>query len=365
MAKQTPPIPTPYVERMGAVRAVMRAQKLDGYLVFDRMDQLWLTGFTGEDGCVLVTARQVVLLTDGRFDETADIEAPYATKVLRKKRGPETTAKSVKKYRLARVGFDPAHLDVATYTGLRKACAPCKLAATGDVVTKMRKCKSPQELTAIRGAIDIAQRAFIKLQKWAKPGLTEREVAAKLIYEMQRLGAQGPGFTPIVASGPNASLPHYEPGERKLRRGEPVLVDWGARVDWYVSDLTRMMWIGSIPRQIAKIYDVVREAHDRAIEAVRAGVTGAAVDKVARDIIRRAGYGKQFGHSLGHGIGLNVHEGPSLGRTAVGELEPGMVVTIEPGIYLPGIGGVRLEDDVLVTETGSEVLSNLTLERPN
>ncbi len=364
MSKKPARIPSLYAKRIAQVREQMQRHKLDGYLILNRQDQYWLTGFTGEDGGVLLTPRAIVLLTDGRFGETATREAPFAKKIIRKKRGPEATVQEIHRYRLRSVGYDPGHMTVQVFNGLKRLLAPTRLMAAGNLVGAMREIKSPQEVKRIRHAIDVAQRAFRKIEKWARPGLTERRVAAKLIYEMQALGAEGPSFTPIVASGPNASLPHYEPGSRNLRDGEPVLIDWGARVDWYVSDLTRMLWIGSIPRRIRKLYDVVRAAHDGAIDAVRPGVKAADVDKVARNIIRKAGFGKQFTHGLGHGIGLDVHEAPSLGRTAAGELKPGMVVTIEPGIYIPGVCGVRLEDDVLVTKTGCEVLSDLPLDLP-
>lgn len=354
-------IPEPYKTRLARLREAMAAKQLDGYLVHNRPEQIWLTGFTGEDGSVLVTPRALVLLTDGRFDETADVEAPFARKVLRKKRGAETTAREVKRLKIDKLGYEPDHLVVRMFTELKKELDKTRLVAASGLISKLRIIKDAEEVVRIRRAIDVAQRAFKKVTAWMKPGQTEREVAAKLIFEMQRLGAQGPSFPPIVASGPHGSLPHHDPTDRKLRDGEPVLIDWGARVEWYASDLTRMVWIGSIPRQIAKIYDIVREAQAAAIDAVRAGARTSEPDLAARKVISAAGYGKQFTHSVGHGLGLLVHDGPGLRRTGKDRLEAGMVVTIEPGIYLPGVGGVRLEDDVLVTENGHEVLSTLPL----
>lgn len=364
MPPRNPSIPEPYAGRIARVRGAMGGRRLDAYLVFDRMDQIWLTGFTGENGGVLVTRRQVVLLTDGRFAETADLEAPFARKVLRKKRGPEATARELKRCRAARVGFDPSHMDVKTFGELRKLARPAKLEPVSGLITAMRQIKDAGEIAAIRRAIRVAENAFARVQKWLKPGRTEREVAARLVYEMQRLGAQGASFEPIVAYGATSSLPHYEPSDRVIAADAGVLVDWGARVDWYVSDLTRMLWPGSIPRRFATVYRIVKEAQERAIAVIAPGIKAGAVDRVAREHIRKSGYGKQFTHSLGHGFGLDVHERPGLRKKSDERLEPGMVVTVEPGIYLPGVGGIRIEDDVLVTETGHEVLSSLSKDLP-
>lgn len=354
--------PKPYSLRIQKLREEMDRQEVDGFLVQSRPEQYWLTGFTGEDGFVLVTPRAVVLLTDGRFDENADREAPWAQKVLRKKRTPEFTAKEVKRWRVRRLGFNPGQMSVSEYKALKRQCAPSKLIEVGDPLTPLRKNKDAGEVQRIRAAIDVAQRAFLKVLRWLKPGLTERQVAARLVYEMQQLGAQGETFPSIVAFGPNSSIPHAVPGTRKLKRNEPLLFDWGAHVNWYGSDLTRVVWLGSIPPRIRKIFDIVRDAHDQAIAAVRPGMTAHEVDRVARRVIERAGHGKRFNHALGHGLGLVAHEYPRIGKGTESVLEPGMVITIEPGIYVPGVGGVRLEDDVLVTRTGCEVLSSLPVE---
>ena len=349
----------PYRERVQRIRQEMERRRLDGYLVQNRMDQYWLTGFTGEDGFVLLTRRAVVLLTDGRFDEAADVECPWAKKVLRKQRTPERNAKELAKYKLKRVGFDPGHFTVAEHQGLRKAVRPTTLVPAAGLILDRRITKDEGEVAAIRQAIRVAEKAFQKVQRWIKPGLTERDIAARLGYEMQKLGAQEVSFPTIVACGANGSLPHYEPGDGVVRKNEGVLIDWGARVGWYVSDLTRMVWPGSIPREIATIQRIVRQAHDAGVAAVRPGVRATDVDRAARRVIEKAGFGRHFDHATGHGIGLDVHEAPRVGKGTNTELLPGMVITIEPGIYLPGKGGVRIESDVLVTETGYEVLSTL------
>jgi Xaa-Pro aminopeptidase len=354
--------PEPYSLRINKLREEMARRKLDGYFVQERMDQYWLTGFTGEDGGALVTQKAVVLLTDGRFDEAADREAPYAKKILRKKRDAETNAKEVKRLKITKLGFNPGHMCVGDHNELKKFVAPAKLVPADNMITPFRGVKDGGEVDRLRTAIRVAEQAFEKVRGWLRPGLTEREIAAQLAYEMQKLGAQGETFPSIVAVGPNSSLPHYEPGDRPLTENEILLVDWGARVNWYGSDLTRVLWLGSIAPELRKVFDIVREAHDRATEAVRPGIKAHDVDRVAREVIRKAGYGERFNHALGHGLGLVAHEIPRVGKGTKTKLEPGMVITIEPGIYLPGLGGVRLEDDVLVTDTGYEVLSALPVQ---
>lgn len=337
----------------------MLAARIDGYLVQDRMDQVWMTGFTGESGSVLVTHSAVVLLTDGRFDETADIEAPWARKVIRRKRSADETVRELRRTKVTRLGVDPDHTTLRSFTELQKLAKPTRIVATSRLISDLRLIKDTDEIARIRRAIQVAEAAFRKVVGRVRLGMQEREIAAELVYEMSRDGAQGPAFPPIVAVGPSASLPHYEAGGREVRGDACLLVDWGARCDWYVSDLTRMIWPGSIPPRLREVHKIVREAQQRAIAVIKPGVRAAQVDKAARDFITNSGYGERFNHSVGHGIGLSVHESPGLRRQSKEVLKPGMVVTVEPGIYLPGIGGVRIEDDVLVTASGHEVLSTL------
>lgn len=354
-------IPQPHADRLSAVRESMADAGLDAYAIVNRMDQFWLTGFTGEDGLVLVTPRQVVLLTDGRFDEAADKECPWAKKVLRKVRTPAENAKQIGRYKAKKIGFEPGHMTVAEFNGLSEHLSGSKLVPTSGLLRKHRLIKHPQEVDAIKVAIDVAQKAFVKTERWIKPGHTERDIAAKLAFEMQKLGAQEVSFPTIVAVGPSSSLPHYEPSDVKFDGKQPILIDWGARIGWYVSDLTRMIWPGSIPPKFKAIYNVVRDAHDAAVEAVRPGMQAEALDRVARRVIEKAGFGKNFNHALGHGMGLDVHEAPRLGKKSIDTIETGMIFTIEPGVYLPGVGGVRLESDVLVTDDGAKVLSTLPM----
>ena len=228
-----------------------------------------------------------------------------------------------------------------------------------EVLVKLRNIKDSHEIALIEQAVTIAEHSFEALKAHLKAGQTENEIAGLLVYEMRRRGASNASFDPIIAAGANGSLPHYRPGAVKMQNNSALLVDWGALFSGYKSDLTRMIFMGDPPRKIREIYQIVLEAQEAAIAAIKPGAAGKKIDKIARDIITRAGFGKAFGHSLGHGVGRDIHEQVSLSQRSDVILKPGMVVTVEPGIYLPGIGGVRIEDDVLVTQTGCRVLSSL------
>jgi Xaa-Pro aminopeptidase len=346
--------------RLERVRAEMRRAGLPALLVTDRMDQIYLTGFTGEDGGALITPKAVHLLSDGRFVTNHKLEAPWAKFVQRKKTIADELGPLVKKLRLRRIGVQGGALTLSAAGAYRAAVRPAKLETEPGIVSRMRESKDAQDLRLMRRAIEVAETAYRKTLRTIRAGQTEIDAAARLEYEMRRLGAQRAAFDSIVAEGPNAALPHAQAGRRRLRSGSLLLIDWGAQVDWYCSDLTRTIFLDRASPRMVEVYKIVLEAQLAAIDAVRPGAKLADVDGVARKIIARAGYGRQFGHGLGHGLGMNVHEAPSVRWSATGELKPGMVVTIEPGIYLPGVGGVRIEDDVLVTKTGHNVLTNLS-----
>lgn len=351
-----------YQRRLAGLRKAMAKKKLPALLVTNRMDQIYLTGFTGEDGGVLVTPKRVVLLTDSRFDEQATKDAPWAEKQLRRRTFVELVGQMIGKLRLRQVGFQPEYLTVQQLGAVRKSARPAALRPAPGLLSKLRVIKDADEVARIRRAGKLAADAFRAMLRRIRPGMTELELAARLEYEMKLRGASGPSFATIVAEGPNASLPHAQPGRRVVKSGSTILFDWGAVLDHYCSDLTRVVFVDRIPPRIRKIYDIVLQAQEAGIRAVRPGQKLKAVDAAARKVITKAGYGKRFGHGLGHGLGLDVHEPPSVNRIATGCLEAGMVITVEPGIYLPGIGGVRIEDDVVVTKDGCEVLSKLSRE---
>lgn len=356
-----PTVPDAIQRRLTAVRDVMSKRRLDGLLITSRTDQFYLTRFNGEDGMVLVSPRQVSLLSDFRFAEVACQDAPWARFVMRKKGHADELARIARRRKMSRIGFVADRISVAQLATLRKALRPTgtRLVQVPNVTAGLRIKKDATELAVVREAIQIAEGSFRALRRWIRVGQTELELAARLNYEMGRRGASGPSFPTIVAEGPNSALPHAEPGRRTVKRGSAVLFDWGARCGGYCSDLTRVVFVGRIPPRFRRLYEIVLEAQQRGIRAVRAGQAVRTVDGAARSYIAKCGYGKQFGHALGHGLGLDVHEPPSLTARSSASLEPGTVVTVEPGIYVPGLGGVRIEDDVWVTDDGCEVLSTL------
>jgi Xaa-Pro aminopeptidase len=328
-------------------------------LITNKADQLYLTGFGGEDGGVLILPRGVVLITDGRFKREA-ASLPWAKAVFRSTGLPEAVGRLVRRHRIKRLGYQPEAMSVALCDLTRSAIRPARLIKMPAVPGKQRLLKDPGEIEAITGAIRVAESAFKATIKSIRPGMTERQIAARLLYEMLTRGADEASFPCIVAEGPNAARPHAVPGDRKIRSGSAVLIDWGARVNGYCSDLTRVIFVRRIPPRFRRMYDHVLAAQQAAIEAIRPGAPMAEVDHAARSLLTKAKMGRYFSHGLGHGLGLEVHEAPRLGPKQNQRLEPGMVVTVEPGVYIAGVGGVRIEDDVLVTPTGCRVVSRLT-----
>ena len=337
----------------------MKRADISAYLVTNPTDYFHLIGFSGEDSAVLILPREVHIVSDGRFDETIKHECPWATKWLRKGLLSAEIGTVVRALKLRSMAVQTDHLTVAEHDAVRRHCKLRRLVAAPSIVGDMRRIKDASELATMRQAIRVAEAAFEAMRDTIRIGQTELELAARLEYEMKRRGSTRPAFATIVAEGRNAAHPHAHPGRRKVKRGSALLIDWGSRVGGYCSDLTRMIFVGSMPPRIAVIYDIVLDAQCRAIQAVRPGARMCDVDAVARDLITDAGYGQAFNHGLGHGLGLDVHEPPSLSWRSSDKLKVGDVVTVEPGIYLPGVGGVRIEDDVLVTPTGHRVLSRL------
>ena len=357
-------VPEPYLAaRIEKVRAAMKSAKVPAFLVTSFVDVSWLTGFEGDDSYVLVTRDNVLLVSDFRYQEQIVKEAPWVATLMRVKAILEEVAKTIKKLKITTLGVQSEALTMKSHQGLmdslRKAQARTKLVPMGDVIVKLRHIKDAHEIAITEEAIRIAEGAFTALKGQLKAGHTENEIAGLLGFEMRRRGALNSSFDTIIGAGANGSLPHYRPGNVKLTANSPLLLDWGARYRGYCSDLTRCLFFGHVSSQMREIYQVVLEAQLAAIAAIKPGAHGKKVDKVARDIITKAGYGEKFGHGTGHGLGRDIHEAISLSRLSTTVLEPGMIVTVEPGIYLPGVGGVRIEDDILVTKTGHRVLSSL------
>ncbi|MCH7591556.1 MAG: aminopeptidase P family protein [Planctomycetes bacterium] len=359
-ARRKPQRPSEVIAgRLRRFRREATRRKVSALLITNPQDYLYLTGFSGEDSAVLLTGRAVHVITDGRFSEVVRTECPWATTWIRRGTLNAKIAEVCKSQEIRALAVQSDHLCVSGFAELAKLTGIRRLRSAPPILADMRKIKQPAELTTMRKAIRIAEGAFAATRASIRIGQTELELAARLEFEMKKRGSSAPAFPTICAEGPNAALPHAHPGQRKVRKGSAILFDWGARWRGYCSDLTRMVFIGSIPRKIAEVYDVVLEAQQKAIAAIRPGRRMCDVDAEARDFIAAAGYGEAFCHGLGHGLGLDVHEPPSLSWRSKEKLEAGMVVTVEPGVYLPGVGGVRIEDDVLVTPQGRRVLSRL------
>lgn len=359
--KPQPATPSHLLGRVRALQRRARRWAADALLVTNPPDIRYLTGFTGDDSWLLVRqkAATVHVLSDFRFEQQIQRSAPHVVTVMRKRTLAEALASLCRRLRVGRVGLQADYVTLAQRRALVKRLGARSLVTVDDGLLDQRAVKGPQEVSAISRAIRIQEQAFRKTLVYIRPGRTEIQIAAHLEYQMRQLGSEGPSFPTVVAVGSNASLPHAVPSPRKVRDRSLVLIDWGATFKGYCGDLTRTIAVGRMSSKMRRVYALVLEAQRAAIDAITPGKTLAEIDKVARNIIEAAGYGPQFGHSLGHGIGLSVHEQPVLSKRAKGVLEPGHVVTVEPGIYLPGSLGVRIEDDVLVTDRGRRVLSKL------
>ncbi len=334
---------------------------VDAILFFEMKNICYLTGFTGSDGVFLLLPDKGVLLVDGRYITQAREEAPQSYTIqYRDKIGG--VASAFGEGGVKRAGFEAASLSVELHEKLRGKLAPCMLIPLTEELTGIRSLKDSQEVLLMRKAADIATEALLQVIELMRPGVEERTIALEIDYRMRALGSEGTSFPTIVASGPNAALPHARPGSRKLEDGDPVVMDFGAVHGGYHSDETCTFVLGRADAKFREVYAIVKDAHDRAIDAVRAGAACREIDRVARQVIEKKGYGPHFSHGTGHGVGLDVHEAPRLSALSDQTLEAGMVVTVEPGIYLPGQWGVRIEDMVLVREDGCEVLTKISKE---
>lgn len=356
--------------RHQAVRAAMDQLGLGAMLLTAPADLSYLTDFTGDDSIGLITTKGLHLVTDFRYREQAAMEAGWADVHVRDGDMAGALAGVLKASKATRIGFDANAATVGQIAALERALATenedkkksakIELVPVEDVLLTLRKVKDDQEIALIRKSVATAEEAYTAFRGEVKVGQTEAYLAALLDFEMRCRGASSASFGTIVASGSHSSLPHYRPREKPVQKDNVLLIDWGAIVDGYASDMTRTLAIGGIPRKLKEAYKAIVEAQKAAFAFLRPGVTTMAADRAARDVIEKVGFGQFFGHGLGHGLGRQIHELPSMRQTGGDEeLRPGMVVTVEPGIYIPGEGGVRIEDDVLITHSGCEVLSTL------
>jgi len=332
----------------------MRREKLDGFVVVDLPNVRYLCGYTGSNGLMLITRRDCWFYTDFRYKEQIKTEVRGCRKrVLVRDLASNPPPEWGRTFR--RLGVEENHVTLSRFKQFRKRFAKARLAPARDLALELRRTKEPAEVEAIARAQFITDQVFRKVLRLVRPGVRERDLALEIEFQFRRHGEAA--FGSIVASGPNAAKPHAGFSDRKLRKGDSLTFDIGCRVDGYCSDMTRTVFVGKAPAELRKVYEIVHEAQRRALDTIKPGTTAKAADAAAREYITEKGFGKRFGHSLGHGIGIEVHEQPTLAATSKETLAPGDVVTVEPGIYLPGVGGVRIEDMVHVTRTG---YANLT-----
>ena len=347
--------------RLEKLREKLLEKELDAILVSTPENRRYVCGFTGSAGYVIVSREGAVLSTDFRYTEQAGIESPDFEVV---KIGADWSwlLELSKEMGTKVLGFESQHVTVATYRQITEALkeqAPQspRLVATTGIIEGLRSSKDSEEVTLLQKAIDVSDTAMSAVSSTIRPGETEREVAWRLEVAMRELGADSPSFDTIVAAGPNGAMPHHRPSDRPIGEGEPIVIDMGARVGGYCSDITRTVCIGEPDEKFRRVYDIVLGAQLTAIATVRAGMNGGDADELSRVVISEAGYAENFGHSLGHGVGLAVHEYPRVGPKSKHALEGGMIFTVEPGIYLSEWGGVRIEDVVVLEGGGARVMS--------
>ncbi len=337
--------------------------EVDALLVTGLTNVRYLTGFTGSNGQALVAGAESVFFTDGRYTEQSRHEVADLHRVTYPAPFGEALAVETTRLGIRRLGFEAHHVTVASHERLAQALRGVELIACDELVERVRWVKDEEEIGLLNSAQSVTDQAFDDVLETLAVGVTEQQVARQLEALLRRDGADGLSFESIVAFGENAAEPHHEPNHRPLEEGDIIKLDFGALFGGYHADMTRTVAFGQPATELRKIHDTVRQAQQAGIDAVREGVTGEDVDAAARDVIASAGYGDAFTHGLGHGVGLDIHEGPRLGREFAEHTLPSRaVVTVEPGIYVPGLGGARIEDMVEVTPDGCRVLGNASRE---
>jgi len=346
--------------RIARLKQLIKTEGIESLLVTRREDVRYFTGFTGSAGSLVVAAGRPCLITDFRYQLQVQKECAGITVVIQKKDFYSALREAIARMDISLLSFEESSLTIEALKRIKKE--GIRTRGHRDLVRLLRQCKDGQELTHIRTAIRRAEESFRELQRYVRPGATERELGLKLEYLMREKGARKAAFDTIVASGGNGAMPHASTTNRRIRKGDLVTIDFGAEANGYFCDITRTLSIGRPSAKQREIHGTVLSAQSAAMKMVRPGVSCKSIDHAAREVIRSTGHGEHFGHGTGHGIGLMVHEGPSISPMSKDRVTRGMVFTVEPGIYVPGWGGVRIEDMVLTTETGMTVLTTLPRE---
>ncbi len=348
-------------DRLSGVRAMISELGVDALLVTSTENRLYLSGFTGTTGTLLIGQEKAVLFTDFRYTGQAELQAPLYIVKRYKDDYYQVLAELIKEAGWSKIGYESKNMSCFDYSRLDKKVS-VQFIPLEETAERLRMKKSCEEQEIMRRGAKQLDLAFSWLLEVIKPGMSERELAVELEIFLLRQGSERPSFSYIVASGERGAMPHGVASAKLLCEGELVTIDFGAVFEGYATDMTRTVALKKVDQRQKDIYDIVYRAQCEAVAAVKPGLTGKDIDSVARDIITEAGYGEQFGHGLGHSIGLETHEPPALNPKNNTTLQPGMVVTVEPGIYIPGWGGVRIEDMVLVTESGAERLTQSSRE---
>lgn len=347
-------------KRVIKLREALQRANVDGILITSDVNRRYLTGFTGSSGYVLITHNNAYLLTDFRYMSQAPLEATGFQVIEHAAVMTDTLKELLAIEHVTRLGFEEDHLVFSTFRQYEAKLAPSELIPVNGLVEQLRMYKDDLELAVMKQAAELADQTFLHMLNVLKPGVTELEMALEIEVFMRKHGATSSSFDTIVASGERSALPHGVASDRVIQHGEFVKMDFGALYRGYCSDITRTVVMGEPLAKHVDIYNIVLEAQLHTLEHLKPGMTGQEADALARDVITRYGYGEQFGHSTGHGLGMEVHESPRVSKLSDTVLEPGMVITVEPGIYLPGFGGVRIEDDIVITETGIRRLTEST-----
>ncbi len=344
--------------RIDRVRSLLSLYDVEGIFFFDASNIRYITGFTGTDGALFVDGKRVLLLVDGRYTTQAGNETTGCDIITFRDR-TACMADIISDLKLSSVGVESTAIVLSNYLALRDRVGKVSLKPLSGKIERIRMVKDGGEIALLRQAAVTAARALEETLEYIKPGITEKDVAVILERKLRQAGGENPSFETIAASGVNSALPHAVPGSRKIQHGDFLTIDYGTISGGYHSDETCTFGIGSLTEKQIAVYDIVKEAHDKAIRAVKPGISCAEIDGIARAHITEAGYGEYFSHGTGHGVGLNVHEPPRVYERSEDVLEEGIVITIEPGIYIPGLWGVRIEDTILVGRDGCEIITKM------
>lgn len=344
------------MDKIQVIQQYLKQENLDGFLITSDWNRRYVSGFTGTSGMALITKEEAFFITDFRYTEQASAQCKGYQVIQQERSGFAEVAKLAKQNKWEKLAFEKDYVTVSRLEVMQQTI-PVKFFGMADLIEQMRLKKDVSEIQIMKEAAHIADQAFSYVLENIQVGMTELEVSHMLDFHMRKLGATGTSFDTIVASGVRSSLPHGIASEKRIEQGDFITLDFGAYYKGYCSDITRTFAIGEPNPKLVEIYEIVLEAQKRGVACLKPGMKAKDVDAVTRSYITEQGYGEYFGHSTGHGVGLEIHERPTVSYTSEQVLEPGMMITIEPGIYIAGLGGVRIEDDVLITENGYEVLT--------